>query len=74
MRRMVGVLRGPDAVAGPLLAIAVQRHDGAVDVVSQSVGLAALLDHVHEAGLPVELRTEGDPADSCVRLNLRAVR
>ena len=61
MRRMVGVLRDP----------------GEAPVLSPQPGLGQLghlLEQVREAGLPVELRTEGEPARLPAGLDLTAYR
>jgi signal transduction histidine kinase len=61
MRRMVGVLRDPDEAP----------------VLSPQPGLGQLgrlLEQVREAGLPVELRAEGDPVQLSAGLDLTAYR
>jgi signal transduction histidine kinase len=61
MRRMVGVLRDPDEV--PALA----PHPGLAQ-------LARLIDRVRKAGLPVQLRVEGEAAPLPAGLDLTAYR
>jgi signal transduction histidine kinase len=61
MRRMVGVLRDPDEAP----ALSPQPGLGQLD---------RLLQHVRDAGLPVELRTDGEPAQLPPGLDLTAYR
>lgn len=69
MRRIVGVLRGPDGDSG--------RGSGAeagLTPAPRLADVAELADHLRDTGLPVEITVDGDPASLPAGVDLTAYR